>query len=68
VPGGDVAGELRDEHLVGWIEKAHSTAQLTASVCTGAFLLAAAGVLDGRRATTHWEDVDDLRRSFRKCG
>jgi len=66
VPGGDVAGELRDEHVVRWIETAASAAELTASVCTGAFLLAAAGILDGRRATTHWEDVDDLRRSFPK--
>jgi len=33
-------------------------------VCTGAFLLAKAGFLDGKRATTHWEDCEDLRRMF----
>jgi transcriptional regulator GlxA family with amidase domain len=41
-----------------------STASITASVCTGAFLLAQAGLLDGQQATTHWEDVPELRRLF----
>lgn len=66
VPGGDVTGELRDARVVRWIARTASTARVTASVCTGAFLLAAAGLLDGRRATTHWEDLEDLRRSFPK--
>ncbi|MFL5301478.1 MAG: DJ-1/PfpI family protein, partial [Anaeromyxobacteraceae bacterium] len=38
--------------------------RLTASVCTGAFLLAAAGLLDGLDVTTHWEDCADLARAF----
>jgi transcriptional regulator GlxA family with amidase domain len=64
VPGGDVTAELRDDNVIGWIAATAAAARLTASVCTGAFLLAAAGLLDGKRATTHWEDIDDLRRSF----
>lgn len=66
VPGGDVSEELRDERVVHWIATTAAKAHLTAAVCTGAFLLAAAGILDGRRATTHWEDLEDLRRSFPK--
>jgi transcriptional regulator GlxA family with amidase domain len=38
--------------------------RLTASVCTGAFLLAAAGLLDGAEVATHWEDCADLKRIF----
>src|SRR6187402_61418 len=45
VPGGVVTAELRDQHLVDWIASTAPTTQLTASVCTGAFLLAAAGLL-----------------------
>jgi transcriptional regulator GlxA family with amidase domain len=52
------------ESVIDWIAARARTAALTASVCTGAFLLARAGLLDGRRVTTHWEDVGDLRRMF----
>lgn len=64
VPGGVVTAELDDEALIDWIRRTAAQTQLTAAVCTGAFLLAAAGLLDGKRATTHWEDVEDLRRGF----
>lgn len=64
VPGGDVTRELEDARVIQWIADVSARAQLTASVCTGAFLLAAAGLLNGRRVTTHWEDIDDLRRQF----
>ncbi len=64
VPGGVVTEELAKPVVIDWIAAHAGRAQLTASVCTGAFLLAKAGVLDGRTATTHWEDIDDFRRSF----
>lgn len=64
VPGGVVTDELAKPSVIDWIAARADAAKLVASVCTGAFLLAKAGVLEGRRATTHWEDVDDFRRSF----
>jgi putative intracellular protease/amidase len=63
VPGGTGTDDfLEDERLVGWIRKAHETSQWTTSVCTGALLLGAAGVLDGLEATSHWLDIDSLER------
>lgn len=61
VPGGVVDAELRQPELLAWIAAQRRTAQVLASVCTGALLLAEAGVLDGLAATTHWEDLDALR-------
>ena len=61
VPGGTgTLAALEDERLVEWIRSAHATATWTTSVCTGALLLGAAGVLDGLRATTHWAYMDRL--------
>jgi transcriptional regulator GlxA family with amidase domain len=61
-PGQAAAGE--DEKLIEWIRGASAGARRTASVCTGAFLLARAGLLDGRRATTHWAQAERLRREY----
>jgi transcriptional regulator GlxA family with amidase domain len=55
VPGGPgTAAALSDEALLSWIRAAHEYTQWTTSVCSGSFLLGAAGLLAGRKATTHW--------------
>ena len=65
-PGGYGAEEIeiRNERLIGWIKERAARASIVASVCTGAFLLAEAGLLDGRRATTHWMDIARLEREY----
>jgi transcriptional regulator GlxA family with amidase domain len=55
VPGGfGTRPVLQDAETIDWIRRTAASAKRTASVCTGALLLARAGLLDGRRATTHW--------------
>ena len=64
VPGGMVTRRIAAERgaIVDWIAGAHPTTRYTASVCTGALLLGAAGILDGLDATTHWCAYDHLAR------
>lgn len=63
VPGGyGTRALLGDERMLDWLRAAHSSSQWTTSVCTGSLLLAAAGILDGLEATTHWMVYDLLER------
>ncbi|HEY4223505.1 MAG TPA: DJ-1/PfpI family protein [Myxococcota bacterium] len=63
VPGGIATRALeRDERVLSWLRAVDATTSLTASVCTGALLLGAAGILRGKRATTHFAARDRLRK------
>ncbi len=64
VPGGQGTRTLieGDHPIIGWLQHAHETTRFTTSVCTGALVLAKAGLLDGLDATTHWGAYDELER------
>ena len=62
--GGDPAFDEMDPAVPAWLARRAPTVRRYGSVCTGVFFLAAAGLLDGRRVTTHWECADKLRNDF----
>ena len=65
IVGGDgVQAAASDPALVDWVRQRAKEARRVASVCTGAFLLAASGALDGKRAATHWSVCAELARRF----
>lgn len=67
VAGGmGVTAACEDAELVAWLRDRAQAARRTASVCSGAFLLATAGLLDGRRAVTHWQRCEEFTRRFPK--
>jgi transcriptional regulator GlxA family with amidase domain len=64
VPGSEAntTTAMADGRLIAWLKQAHETSTWTASVCSGALILAAAGLLDGKPATTHWWGESSLKR------
>lgn len=64
VPGGLMEQPLADAATLAWVMRAHRQAALTASVCTGAFVLARLGIVRGLAVTTHWSDIAELRGSY----
>jgi transcriptional regulator GlxA family with amidase domain len=62
--GGDPSFDEIDPAVTAWLSRRAPTVRRYGSVCTGVFFLAAAGLLDGRRVTTHWECADKLRKDF----
>ena len=64
VVAGGTAGTMaaaQDTRILSWLQKAHETSKWTTSVCTGALILGAAGILKGLQATTHWYARDFLK-------
>ncbi|AVK85498.1 AraC family transcriptional regulator [Lysinibacillus sp. B2A1] len=66
IPGGLGAREreMNNDNAINWITNQMKTVQLMTSVCTGALLLAKAGLLNGKMATTHWASLERLKKEF----
>lgn len=64
VAGGMHQEEMQKPEVMCWMGSVAKSSTLVASVCTGAFLLAQAGVFSTQRVTTHWQDIDELRAMF----
>lgn len=64
VGGEGTPGAMTDARLLAWLRRASKRSGRVTSVCSGAFVLAEAGLLDGRRATTHWSVCDTLARRY----
>src|SRR5215470_3271947 len=66
LPGGNARAFIRSEAGMAWVKKVTAKNELSMSVCTGAFILAQLGLLDGRPATTHWGAISQMRSAYPK--
>jgi transcriptional regulator GlxA family with amidase domain len=65
VPGGwGTRKEVQNPVLIKWLKKQQQNTQLVVSVCTGSFLLAEAGFLEGLEVTTHWASIERMRKTY----
>ncbi|MDP7989107.1 DJ-1/PfpI family protein [Bacillus sp. MHSD_36] len=66
IPGGKGAreNEVKNDTIINWVRQQMTEVKLMTSVCTGALLLAKAGLLDGLKATTHWASIQTLKKDF----
>ena len=67
IPGGRTNLQMERQAVLEWLRKVTPQAQLNTSVCTGAFLLGAVGLLDGHTVTTHWSALDELAKQYPKA-
>lgn len=64
VVGGVHTQQVKNQTIIEWVKAVSQNTKITASVCTGAFILAEAGLLAGLSATTHWEDLADFKQDY----
>ncbi len=64
ISGGNIGTALRDPAMIGALRSGAKRARRVVSICSGAFFLAVTGLLNGKRATTHWRSVETLAKNF----
>jgi transcriptional regulator GlxA family with amidase domain len=64
VVGGVHTAEIQKTHIIQWLQKQGQKVPIMASICTGAFLLAQAGILNNCQVTTHWSDIEEFKQTY----